>query len=160
MSMSVFNFDNQSRANVLVVDDDPTIVRLVERYLEAEFGCAIVRHHATSGQQAQEVVERNLIDLVITDLEMAKVNGFQLLNWLKEWEPLIQVIVITGHRTHDALRSAFSLGANDFLVKPIEAQPLVRSVEFLLGRMQRWQALLGQSTPDGPLFGVSPSCRS
>lgn len=146
--------------NVLAVDDEPSIVRLIDYILENQFGDTINRFTAFDANEAQTIIKENVIDLVITDLELGGPNGFQLLQWLKGWEPLIQVIVLTGHDTQDSLRTAFSHGANDFLAKPLDRLALIRSAEFLLQRMQRWQPLLLNVTPDGNLFGVSPLCNS
>lgn len=151
--------ENDCKTNlgsVLIVDDDPAIVRLIDRVLESHFGTTIHRFTALDATTAESIIQHNLIDLVIADLELGQPNGFQLLQWLKNWEPLIQVIVLTGHDTQDALRTAFSLGANDFLIKPLDQAALLSSAEFMLQRMQRWQSLLLNPTPDGDLFGVSP----
>lgn len=155
MTERINSNSHNSLGNVLVVDDDPAITRIIDRHLEASFGNSICRFTANNAYEAQRIIQENLIDVVISDLELEGPDGFQLLHWLKQWEPLIQVIVITGHETQDALRSAFALGASDFHIKPIEYPALIASVEILLYRLQRLQPLLTKPTPDGALFGTT-----
>ncbi len=128
--------------SVLIVDDDPAIIRLVDQLIDSHYGKSVLRFHASNAVAAEEVIRGELIDVVITDLYMGEIDGIRLVNWLKNWEPLIQVLVITGNETPDALRESCAAGASDFFVKPFSRFELIKSVDFMLSRIKRWEPLL------------------
>jgi YesN/AraC family two-component response regulator len=68
---------------------------------------------------------------------MPFVNGFKLLKSIKEADALTQVIILTGYPDENAIRSAFILGADDYLLKPISEEVLCNSVHFMLNRFFR-----------------------
>lgn len=106
-------------ARILVVDDDRFARLLVASKARAEFGAEIVE--ADNGAIAFSILTREPIDLVILDLEMPGLNGYELLGCIR-MHPKVQhlpVVVLTGNTGRDALDRALTAGATSFLTKPL-----------------------------------------
>jgi chemosensory pili system protein ChpA (sensor histidine kinase/response regulator) len=107
-----------ARHRVLVVDDSPSLRLLTTRQLEG-IGCEVVT--AKDGQQALERLRGGQFDLVITDLEMPRLNGFGLLREMRadaRWTGM-PVVVITTRESANYRAEAAKLGAIDYLIKPM-----------------------------------------
>lgn len=100
---------------VLVVDDDPTIVEVLSAFLDTK-GYTV--HTAANGQQALEAIEREEFDLVISDIEMAGINGFELLRQIRASYPLIGIVLMTGYEEAHPLSAALRAGADGYISKP------------------------------------------
>lgn len=112
---------------VLVVDDDPCMLRLLERYLSAE-GHKVLT--AVNGSEAFRRLQRNAIRLLLTDWMMPEMDGLELCRALRASKATqsIYVIVLTGHTDKGRLVEAFEAGADDFLSKPPDRQELLARV--------------------------------
>ena len=120
-------------ARVLVVDDQETNVRLLERILTR----AGYRHieGITDSRQVTERVEDFRPDLVLLDLHMPHVDGFAVLRLLRSEVPetaRLPVLVLTANATPDAKLRALAAGASDFVTKPFDVAEVVLRVENLL----------------------------
>ncbi len=102
------------KGRVLIVDDDPSVLRTHARLL-AEY--APLR--AEDGVAARAVLGSTEVDVVLCDLSMPRLNGLDLMRWAKEHCPHPLWIVVSGQDTFDAAAQALKLGAFDFLCKPI-----------------------------------------
>jgi DNA-binding NtrC family response regulator len=132
------------KTKLLLVDDDPSMVRLLTKVIDRSFGQEIELHSLTDPTMAREAVERELIDILVTDLEMPGTNGLSLLRCAKRRNALTQVLFVTGQSSLDALSDALELGATDYLLKPLDQVELVELLEQAQKRVQRWrQALAG-----------------
>ncbi len=129
-------------SNILVVDDDIAALRLTTFHLEKWFGNELNVHSLNDPTVAQKLLENQPIDILISDLDMVEKNGFHLLKFAKERESLLQVIIMTAHNSHNAIRSAFSMGADDYFVKPVNPKELISSVDHLRARLARWRATI------------------
>lgn len=127
----------QSPIRTLVIDDDKSITRLICKMLADRFADRLDITETDDVQMALGMVTANQFDLCITDLDMPSVNGFKLLKAIKEADTLTQVIILTGYPDENAIRSAFILGADDYLLKPIASEELCNSVQFMLNRISR-----------------------
>src|SRR5580704_13432292 len=107
----------------LVVDDDPNIPALVNLALDRY---AISSESATDGASAIARLRAATYDLVILDLAMAGLNGFDILQTLKMATRLreIPVIVLSGNNSEVALARSFGYGADDFVLKPFKPNEL------------------------------------
>ncbi len=102
---------------ILVVDDDEDILELIERHLSNK-GYEVVS--AYDGEQALPLLDKVKFDLVITDLKMPKIDGMEVLRRVKEKDPNIEVVILTGHGTMDSVIEALrDGGAFDYLQKPL-----------------------------------------
>jgi len=100
---------------ILVVDDEKVIREGVERSLS---GKGFVIAKAESGERGLEMIKQEGFDIVLLDLMMPGIDGFGVLDWIKEHEPQIQVIVVTGFATVSKAVTAMKQGAFDFVGKP------------------------------------------
>jgi len=104
--------------NVLVIDDEPDILRYLEAALSQE---AYNVTTATGGAAALEILRQQDVELVITDMQMPGMNGIQVIRRVKELDPDLEVIVLTGHASlENAILSLREVGAYDYLTKPLE----------------------------------------
>lgn len=114
------------RLRVLVVDDEPAI-REVLRLRLAEWGCAVKL--AASGQEARKKYRAYQPDLVISDVVMPGMTGFDLLRSLQKRDPERVVILMTGYGSIDMAVEALQNGAKDFMTKPLDYSKLKTTVE-------------------------------
>jgi CheY-like chemotaxis protein len=119
--------------NVLLVDDDTEMLHALKegfkRYLESS---AVLL--AENGLQALEVLEKNIISLVVTDLKMPKMDGFELLAHIMQHYPDIPVIIITGYSTPEMEKMAREGGAVGYIAKPFLIENLARQILTTLRR--------------------------
>ena len=120
--------------NVLLVDDDTEMLHAVkegfERYHES-FTVLL----AEDGLKALEVLKQNIISMVVTDLKMPNMDGFELLAHIMHHYPDIPVIIITGYTNIDDAIEALRLGANDFIKKPFDMDELSARLRVLERRL-------------------------
>ncbi|NOZ68276.1 MAG: sigma-54-dependent Fis family transcriptional regulator [Deferribacteres bacterium] len=107
--------NNQNRADVLIVDDEPNALRVLSAILK-EIPYNV--HEADSVENAKAVVSKENIDAVITDLKMPGEDGLYLFEWLKSNYPDIPVIFLTAFGTVDSAVTAMTEGAFFYFIKP------------------------------------------
>jgi DNA-binding NtrC family response regulator len=127
---------------LLLVDDDPSMVRLLAKIVQRSFGDRMHLHCVTDPREARQWIEDNLVDILVTDLEMPGVNGLELLRCAKRKNPCAQVLFVTGHSTLEALTDALELGATDYLLKPFDQVEVIALVEDAEKRLRRWRDAL------------------
>lgn len=116
---------------VLIVEDDPDSLDLLNQMVSA-FGATVLT--ARDGREAIELVSHTAPDLVLCDLLMPHVNGFQFMNWLRDQPHLsrIPVIAVTALGGQADVMRTWEAGFNAHLVKPIDYDTLRRQLERLL----------------------------
>ena len=120
-------------ARILIVDDDPALLRLLSLRLREEGHEAIA---AASGEAALAQLDQALPQLLITDLRMGGMDGLQLFDAVHRRHPLLPVLILTAHGTiPDAVR-ALQKGVFGYLPKPFEAQELMAEVRRALAAAQ------------------------
>lgn len=132
------------KLNLLAVDDDPSIVRLVGRIIEKRLSDRVAVREETDPERARTWLDENCCDLLVSDLEMPGFNGLEMLRYAKSRNAWTQVIFITGHSTWGRISKAIEFGASDYLLKPIDPEELVTILNQQYVRCARWQnAVLG-----------------
>jgi CheY-like chemotaxis protein len=116
-------------AVILLLEDNEEFRSILAENLEDE-GHTI--HQAASGREAVEVGARTPVDLVITDVRMAGIDGIDALAGLREIHPNLRSIVITGYANDEAPSRAIKQGACDYLYKPFKLSELLTSIERVL----------------------------
>lgn len=101
---------------LLIVDDDPMVLRTMKRALQ-HTGYAI--HTAASGADARALLERQEIDVAVLDLALQDVSGLDVLKAIKEHDPAIECVVMTGHSSAPAAVASYDAGAVEYFEKPI-----------------------------------------
>jgi class 3 adenylate cyclase len=127
--------ETESAPLILVVDDMPANVRLLEAVLEPA-GFSVTS--ATSGPEALELVVAGSPDLVLLDVQMAGMNGYEVCRRIRENDAtaLIPIVMVTSHDS-EARIDGIRAGADDFVTKPFDRQELVLRVRSLV-RIKRY----------------------
>jgi len=112
-------------ANVLLVEDETRMRQVIVMQL-SDLDLHI--YEAVDGEQAIDIFENEVIHLVITDLKLPKINGMAVLNFIKEKDPEIPVIVITAYGSIENAVIAIQKGAFDYVTKPFKEEKLQSSV--------------------------------
>ncbi len=129
---------------MLLIDDDEFMVRSLAMLIGHTFQGRIDLTAATDPVVAESWTNSNSPDLVLTDLEMPEVDGFEILKCAKRRNPYCQVIIHSGHFSPEALRRALKLEATDYIPKSAGPKELLDVLEHAYRRIIRWtQALDG-----------------
>lgn len=117
--------------HILVVEDNLDLCELLCSALNENGYRA---HGAENGEQALAVLADTVIDLIIADIMMPKMNGLELTKNLREADIFCPLLIVTAREDYDSLQKAFALGADDYMVKPINVKELLVRVKALLRR--------------------------
>jgi signal transduction histidine kinase/DNA-binding response OmpR family regulator len=126
-------------AKVLIVDDEVEVLRMCQRLLEQAGFWAIP---VTNSSQALAVLEREDIDIMLVDVHMPGVGGFQLINLARRIQPQVAVVMISGYGTVETAIEALYQGADDLILKPFGSEELVERVKRALQTHQQKQDLV------------------
>ena len=122
-----------SHGTVLVVDDEPTILDVVGRYMER---AGYETHRAAAGPEALRLVEEHRPDLVVLDLMLPGIDGIEVMRQLHERPgPRIAVILLTARGEESDRLVGLRRGADDYVVKPFSPAELVARVDAVLRRV-------------------------
>lgn len=119
-------------STILIVDDEPRYLRLLEANLRIE-GYDLLT--ATDGTQAVETFSANPVDLILMDVMMPKMDGFAACQRIREFSNVPIIILTAKNEEQDRVRG-LDLGADDYLVKPFSATELLARVRAVLRRSQ------------------------
>ncbi len=150
-------------ASILVVDDDPSLRRVVVYQLEQEGYCVT---SASSGPEAVDAVRAGGINLLITDVMMPGMDGLELVDRVRASAPNVVPVVITAHGDVATAVRAMQSGAFDFVEKPFTRERLLASVgkalayALLRDENRRLRALVGGGAVSGSIVGSSSSLRA
>jgi putative two-component system response regulator len=116
---------------ILVVDDQPQNIELLEAYLVPQ-GYEIIK--ATSGKEALGILSGNQIDLILLDVMMPGMDGFEVTRWVRQDEKnrLLPIILVTALRETEDRVKGIEAGCDDFLSKPVDKIELLARVRSLL----------------------------
>ena len=102
---------------VLIVEDDPMVAMINEQYIKRNKNFEIVGN-CSDGLSALEFLENNTVDLLILDVFMPKMDGFETLRQIRNKQITVEAIMVTAANDRDSLEEALHLGIVDYLVKP------------------------------------------
>ena len=143
-------------AKILVVDDEPSILKLLKEAL-TQWGYQV--ECVGTGAEALEAIRTGLYDAAITDIRMPEMSGLDLLREIKRHDESIEVIVMTGYPTISSAVEALKEGAYDYLSKPLILDELrhlmarVTEKRFLKGEVQSLRVRLGEELTVNELVG-------
>jgi signal transduction histidine kinase len=115
---------DMERKTLLIVDDEAVIRDLCKRALR-DYNVL----EAANGEEALEIFARGGIDVILTDVMMPKLDGLELLKRLKELEPMVVVIMMTGFADKELILKALKADADDFINKPLNLLQLKSAVD-------------------------------
>src|SRR5213594_4598788 len=125
--------EHPDRPKILVVEDDPDIRKILEIFLREK------RFHVkvTDGAPAAlEMLDQEPIDVILSDVRMPEMSGLELLRHLKERDPDIQLVLMSGYSSVTDAVEAIQLGAADYVEKPIDFRRLERVLQTVLEKRQ------------------------
>jgi DNA-binding NtrC family response regulator len=122
------------KVRVLIVDDDPSIVKLLGRFAE---DLCFETLEAVRPTDALALASREQVDIAVIDLHMPEMEGIELMKSLRRINDEIQVILITGDHSSDSVSAAIENGAYDYIWKPIDFRQLSDSLKAVRDQVLR-----------------------
>ncbi len=123
------------KKHILLVDDDRFIREHVENAFE-KVGYNVFS--ATEGEEALEILNQHHIYVVIIDLCLPDMNGFELCRRIKTSRPLTTIIAITGYASVYELTMCRETGFDDYFPKPVNLEILFKAIQGAFEKMDRW----------------------
>jgi len=117
--------------SILIVEDNEQLRKLMSLHL-GRAGYSV--YEAADGIEALDVLEKNLVHLMIVDIMMPRMNGYELTGELRGANFTIPVLMVTAKESLEDKRRGFKTGADDYMVKPVDIEELLLRVEALLRR--------------------------
>jgi DNA-binding NtrC family response regulator len=136
---------------VMVIDDDPQVCRLLGSILENEGASVVLEQSALQGLAT---LKSRPVDVLFTDLEVGDGNGLSIISETRKLYPNLSTVVTTGRGSVESSVSAFRLGAVDYLTKPFRAEQVIQALARACSRNTRPQA---SSSPSTPVNSVQPA---
>ncbi len=119
---------------ILVVEDDKNLRKLIVTCLEK---ANYTVFESINGEQALNLIDKEYIDLIVTDIMMPEMNGYELIKELRDAKYEVPILIITAKDDIEDKRQGFNLGADDYMVKPINIDELILRVKSLLKRAKQ-----------------------
>jgi len=116
---------------ILIIEDDTSLSQLYSIILK---NAGFETWQAANGEEAWDILDRVSIDLVITDIMMPVMDGYEFVKLLRKENPVIPVLMITAKDDMPSKSKGFLLGTDDYMTKPIELDEMVLRVRALLRR--------------------------
>lgn len=143
-------------ATILIVEDEKNIQLLIQAQLKPYYTTLT----ADDGIAALEIIESKKIDLLITDVMMPRLDGFQLVNQLRKDQYEFPILMLTAKQEITDKRTGFDSGADDYLTKPINYEEMLLRIKALLRRFKiatNKQLKIGSATLDEETYVLSNS---
>ena len=115
---------------VLVVEDDKILAKTIEQILSSRYDI----DHAYDGEEGLLYAEQNIYDIIILDLMMPRMNGYEMLQELRKKKIITPVLILTAKDGLDDKLKGFRMGADDYIVKPFNKDELLARMEAILRR--------------------------
>lgn len=123
---------------ILVVDDEPNMLRLLKTILGDQTGYEVVT--TNNPLEVSNLLQQDHYDLVVTDLKMPLVDGIDLIDIIKKIDSGIPVIIITAYGTIETAEEAVQKGAYDFITKPFRKEAILITIR----RALEWKRMQGE----------------
>jgi two-component system sensor histidine kinase ChiS len=137
---SLIEVDDADRKKILVVDDDPVNLQVIVNHLALE-GYTVIT--ARDGEEVFALLEGDIPDLIILDVMLPRMSGFDICRTIRERHPIheLPIIMLTAKKGSRDIVTGLSAGANDYLTKPVYSDELIARVKSLIsmkvaGKMQ------------------------
>ena len=119
------NNRREEKPHILVVDDEPNILRAMSLVLQSEFDVTV----ATTGNKAVKKIRKGMdFDVISLDLQMPGLSGIESLKAIKQLSPSTEVLIVTAHSDVESAKGALKLGAYDYIDKPFSNTELLASI--------------------------------
>jgi len=115
--------------SILIVDDEEAIREVIKEMLKDKANKIVTLE---SGSQALKLLSRSRFDVILTDVNMPDMNGFQLIEYVKLTDPMVPIIIMTGYSSICDLRQAMAKGADEYIAKPVRKDVLEAAIDKVL----------------------------
>ena len=123
---------NRNKQKILIIDDEPEICKMVTEFL---FDAGYSASFALNGPDGLALIKKDLPSLVILDVGLPGMDGFEAMRLIHEQSPSLPVIVLTGHKETETVKKMMGLGAAEYLTKPINLETLLNQfVRDMIGK--------------------------
>jgi DNA-binding response OmpR family regulator len=119
--------------SILVADDDKNTRVLLKAVLEAENYTVFT---AENGEKALEVMDREHIDLVVLDIMMPQMDGYEFTRTLRETQNTLPILMVSAKQLPEDKKKGFLVGTDDYMTKPIDEEEMLLRIKALLRRAQ------------------------
>ncbi len=119
--------------SILVVEDDETLNKMICAKLKQE---QFEVHAAFDGEQALEIMDRVHVDMLICDIMMPKMDGYELTDAIRQANYTLPILMVTAKDQIEDMEMGFHMGTDDYLIKPFNMKEMVLRVHALLKRSQ------------------------
>jgi len=126
------------RERILVVDDEPNMLRLLKTILMDKTGYVVCT--TNNPLEVSKLLQEDSFDLVITDLKMPLVDGLDLIDIVRKVDATLPIIIITAYGTTETAEEAVQKGAYDFITKPFRKETILIAIK----RALEWKQLQGE----------------
>ena len=124
---------------ILIIDDEIEIVELLQRFLKLE-GFKV--DYVLNAQDSLNVMKKNMYSLILCDIKLLDMSGEDLIKKLKEYNPLVSIIMITAYSSMEKVVSCIEKGAVDYFTKPFSGMDkLIEVVNYHYEKIKRWHKL-------------------
>jgi DNA-binding response OmpR family regulator len=117
--------------NILLVEDNESLRQLMKIHLDR---AGYTVFEAANGEEALDVLDKTTIHLIVADIMMPKMDGYELTGELRSSRISIPILIVTAKEALEDKRKGFKKGADDYMVKPINMEEMLLRVEALLRR--------------------------
>ena len=121
----------QMQTNILLVEDDASLNTILADYLRSK---EYLVESASNGKEAWDLIMTKHYDLILTDITMPKMNGYELLKLIRSKYSNLPVVMLTARTDRDDIIQAYQLGCDDYVSKPFSMDILICKIEAILRR--------------------------
>ena len=118
---------------ILIVEDDKNVRKLMSAVL-TRYGYEPIT--AENGEEALEILDHHHVDLILLDVMMPRMDGYEFTNTLRSAGSTIPILMVTARETQNDKKRGFIVGADDYMVKPVDEEEMVLRIAALLRRSQ------------------------
>ena len=121
----------RGQPTILVIENEVSNRILIERVLSTRGYCCL---SASNGREALEILDRERVDLILTDLSMPVLDGYRTTQLIRARPALanVPIVAVTAYALHDENEAALQIGCNEYLTKPFKPRQLLEVVDRLL----------------------------
>lgn len=141
-------------ATILVAEDEKNIQKLYTRLLKQANYHPLTANH---GVEALAIIEEQQVDLLVLDIMMPEMDGFDVVEMVRRWNPDLPIMMVTAKEAVADKKRGFLAGADDYLVKPIDETEFILRVQALLRRSKIYsekRLVVNQTTLNSEAFTI------
>lgn len=122
---------------LMIVDDEQLTRQYIRNYINSHTVNWQVTNEAMEGSEALELLKKQSVDLVITDMRMPVMNGLELCEQLSQNYPDIKIVILSGYDEFTYAQQAIKYGVSQYLLKPIVKEELIQAIEKVAARIEK-----------------------